>query len=431
MTVSAVKAAKRRVTSEPNYSATPMPATVYRPIAQQALKLTGAEITLVAVAINHDIPTSEVADLMIVETAGAAMTSAPAHAIPLAGTSIGQAFVERTPRRLNHFDVAIDGVQHAGPALVLPLRTTDTVAGVLVALRRDGARTFDDEQLDMMAAFTDQAALAWQLGSTQRRMRELDIIADRDRIARDLHHHVIQRIFAVELALQGTIPRVRSTEVQQRLSGSIDDLQGVIQEIRTAIFDLHGAPPRITGLRQRLDDVVAQVLRIRTTYHCSIRGPLVGCRCCTRRSRRSRCARSGQQRCPACWRDHTCGDGQGRGRRVHRGYRQRSRRPRRHHRQWLDRLASPRAAGRRRVQHRGCSRRRHRAALVSTAALITTHRLHGGCNRLGPSSRGQGPRMAGNSGPASRAIAANWVLFSGGSGTNSPRAVVGISVTSG
>jgi two-component system sensor histidine kinase DevS len=267
MIMPVVKAAKRRVTSEPNYSSAPMPATLYRPIAQQALKLTGAEIALVAVAINHDIPASEVADLMIVETAGAAMTLAPAHAIPVAGTSIGQVFLERTPRRLNNFDVAIDGVQRAGPALVLPLRTTDTVAGVLVALRRDGARTFGDEQLDMMAAFADQAALAWQRGSIQRRMRELDILADRDRIAQDLHHHVIQQIFAVELALQGIIPRARSTEVQQRLSGSIDDLQGVIQEIRTAIFDLHDPPPHITRLRQRLDDAVAQFCgsEVRTT----------------------------------------------------------------------------------------------------------------------------------------------------------------------
>ncbi|BBY38925.1 hypothetical protein MMAN_30590 [Mycobacterium mantenii] len=256
--MSAVEAAKRCVTSQPDYSAAPMPATVYRPIAQQALRLTGAEITLVAVAINHDIPTSDVADLMVVEIARAAITSTPAHAIPIAGTSIGRTFVEGTPRRLNNFDVAIDGVQRAGPALVLPLRTTDTVAGVLVAVRRDGARTFGDEQLDMMAAFTDQAALAWQLGSTQRRMRELDILADRDRIARDLGHQVIQRIFGIGLALQGTIPLARSTEVQQRLSGSIDDLQVVIQEIRAAIFDLHVAPLGITRLRERLDEAVAR-----------------------------------------------------------------------------------------------------------------------------------------------------------------------------
>ena len=61
-----------------------------------------------------------------------------------------------------------------GPALVLPLRAADKVAGVLVALRPVGAPPFSAEQLDMMSAFADQAALAWQLASTQRQMRELE-----------------------------------------------------------------------------------------------------------------------------------------------------------------------------------------------------------------------------------------------------------------
>jgi two-component system sensor histidine kinase DevS len=243
------------------------PTTVYRLIAEEALKLADAEVTLVAVPVDNDMPTSDVADLLIVETAGAGMTSTAAQTIPVAGSSIGQAFIERTPQRLNNIDVPIDGIDSAGPALVLPLRTTDTVAGVVVALRRDGAHPFSDGQLDMMAAFADQAALAWQLASTQRRIRELDVLADRDRIARDLHDHVIQRLFAVGLALQGTIPRARSTEVQQRLSDSVDDLQCVIQEIRTTIFDLHGTSPGITRLRQRLDEAIAQFSgsQLRTT----------------------------------------------------------------------------------------------------------------------------------------------------------------------
>ena len=83
-------------------------------------------------------------------------------------------------------------------------------------------------------------------------------MTDRDRIARDLHDHVIQRLFAVGLSLQGTIPRARVPEVQQRLSECVDDLQQVIQEIRTAIFDLHGSSSGVTRLRQRLDDAIAQ-----------------------------------------------------------------------------------------------------------------------------------------------------------------------------
>jgi two-component system sensor histidine kinase DevS len=116
----------------------------------------------------------------------------------------------------------------------------------------------DNADRRTMATFADQAALAWQLATAQRRVGELDVVTDRDRIARDLHDHVIQRLFAVGLALQGTVPRARDSEVRQRLSEAVDDLQGVIQEIRTAIFDLHGAPQGITRLRQRIDEAIAQ-----------------------------------------------------------------------------------------------------------------------------------------------------------------------------
>ena len=250
------------------------PTAVYRLIAEEALKLTGAETTFVAVPADGDVRTSDVTDLLIVETAGAGRCSTDPQAISVADTTIGQAFLERTPRRFDTVDIAIDGIKSAGPALVLPLRTTDTVAGVVVALRRDGSQPFNDEQLDMMAAFTDQAALAWQLASTQRRVRELDVLADRDRIARDLHDHVIQRLFAVGLSLQGTIPRAKSIEVQQRLSDNVDDLQAVIQEIRTAIFDLHGTSAGITRLRQRLDEAVAQFASAELRTTVQFVGPL-------------------------------------------------------------------------------------------------------------------------------------------------------------
>ena len=58
----------------------------------------------------------------------------------------------------------------------------------------------------MMAAFADQATLAWQLASTQHHMRELDVLSDRDRIARDLHDHVIQRLFAAGPVTAGHHP---------------------------------------------------------------------------------------------------------------------------------------------------------------------------------------------------------------------------------
>ncbi len=240
------------------------PTRVFRLIADEAQKLSGAAAAVVAIPVDPEVPTNEVSELVVAATAGGSAETA-IDIIPVDSTVIGEAFARRAPARFDGID--IDGLGADGPALVLPLRATDTVAGVLVVLRRKGTRPFSDEQLDMMSAFADQAALAWQLASTQRRIRELGILTDRDRIARDLHDHVIQRLFAVGLALQGTVPRARSAEVQQRLSGCIDDLQEVIQEIRTTIFDLHGSNSGMTRLRQRLDEAIAQFssANLRTT----------------------------------------------------------------------------------------------------------------------------------------------------------------------
>ncbi|HUL98509.1 MAG TPA: GAF domain-containing protein, partial [Mycobacterium sp.] len=242
------------------------PTRVFRLIADEALELCGATATFVAVPVDAELPANEVAELLVVETAGDTEIVA-SQTIPVAETEVGEVFTQRTPRRLESIELGMNGVDTDGPALVLPLRTTDTVVGVLVALRHKGEQHFDAQQLDMLAGFADQAALAWQLATTERHLRELDILSDRDRIARDLHDHVIQRLFAVGLTLQGTIPRARSAEVQRRLSNCVDDLQAVIQEIRTAIFDLHGASAGITRLRQRLDDAISQFStpEVRTT----------------------------------------------------------------------------------------------------------------------------------------------------------------------
>nr|WP_221218254.1 MULTISPECIES: GAF domain-containing sensor histidine kinase [unclassified Mycolicibacterium] len=232
------------------------PAQVFRLIADEALALTAADAVLVAVPTDTELPTDQVSELLVVETSGVIGHAQSMEPITVAGNVIGEAFATQTPRRFDNIGDALTAMPGAGPAMVLPLRTTETVAGVVVILRRRGRQTYSDEKLDMMAGFADQATLAWQLATTQRHLRELDVLSDRDRIARDLHDHVIQRLFAIGLTLQGTIPRAKVPEVQQRLVATVDELQGVIQEIRTAIFDLHGGSAGTTRLRQRLDDAV-------------------------------------------------------------------------------------------------------------------------------------------------------------------------------
>lgn len=235
------------------------PAMVFRLIAEEALTLMAGAAALVAVPLDDEAPACEVDDLVIVEVAGEISPAVKQMTVAVSGTSIGGVFHDRTPRRFDRLDLAVDGPVEPGPALVLPLRAADTVAGVLVALRSADEQPFSDKQLDMMAAFADQAALAWRLATAQRQMREVEILTDRDRIARDLHDHVIQRLFAVGLTLQGAAPRARVPAVRESIYSSIDDLQEIIQEIRSAIFDLHAGPSRATGLRHRLDKVIDQL----------------------------------------------------------------------------------------------------------------------------------------------------------------------------
>ncbi|MBB3037175.1 GAF domain-containing sensor histidine kinase [Hoyosella altamirensis] len=252
------------------------PDVVFRNVVTKANQLGGGEISFLALPEDPELPFNEVHELIIVETSekGSGLIRTR---IPLGRTSFGAAFIEQNPQRCERLELQFPELSPhcSGPALLLPLRAEESNSGVLVIARSPNSPPFTDEQMGMMVGFADHAALALRLADAQARVRELDIIADRDRIARDLHDHVIQRLFAIGLSLQGAIPRTRTPEIRQRISDATDDLQTVIQEIRTAIFDLHGGTHGSGGLRKRLDEAIAQLTRdspLKTSVH--IAGPL-------------------------------------------------------------------------------------------------------------------------------------------------------------
>ncbi|WP_458688920.1 GAF domain-containing sensor histidine kinase [Nocardia tengchongensis] len=252
------------------------PSKVLAHVVAHARELTASQQALLAVVADPDEAPEQVTQLVVAHWSGPGEPPA-GHVVRAVDTAVGQALTTRTPLRFDdgrHIDLgtALPGI---GPALVLPLHTPDSTLGVLITLRSAESAPYSDELVELIAAFTDQAALAMQLAVAQRRMRELDILTDRDRIARDLHDHVIQRLFAIGLALQGTVPRARVPEVQKRLADSINDLQDVVEEIRTSIFDLHGGEGHSTRLRQRIERAVKQqttATDIRALMH--ITGPL-------------------------------------------------------------------------------------------------------------------------------------------------------------
>jgi two-component system sensor histidine kinase DevS len=236
------------------------PAMVHGQIVDKAVTLTGGTFSFLALHDNLDF----------LEVAASTPTELVGRRIPIAGTTTGLCFTDRIPLRVDSYD-DLDDLAVGSPAMILPLREPLTVTGVLVCVAPPGPG-FTEAQLTMTSAFADQAGLALHLADAQRRMRELDLLTDRDRIARDLHDHVIQRLFAVGLSLQGALSAAKA-DSSRRITGALDDLQDVVHEIRTAIFDLHGGT--VTRLRQRLEQAVARMTAdspVRPALHIS--GPL-------------------------------------------------------------------------------------------------------------------------------------------------------------
>ena len=135
------------------------------------------------------------------------------------------------------------------------------VLGVIAVARNSDHRPFDAGHLELMNDFADQAAVALTVGAAREQTHELTVLADRERIAHDLHDHVIQRLFAAGMDLQGTIARSRPGEITERLNRTVDDLQTTIEEIRTTIFDLQSAPERKPDFRDRVQAAVADLTR--------------------------------------------------------------------------------------------------------------------------------------------------------------------------
>jgi signal transduction histidine kinase len=145
-----------------------------------------------------------------------------------------------------------------GPCLAIPLRTAHAAEVALVAARRSGAEAFEPAGVPQVSVFADQVAVALDMAARQRLARRLDVYEDRDRIARDLHDHVIQRVFASGLALQATVSRIDDPEIRRRVQGVIAQLDDTVRDIRTTIFDLHTTDAVDAGdsLRRRLLDIV-------------------------------------------------------------------------------------------------------------------------------------------------------------------------------
>ncbi|MGW1210516.1 GAF domain-containing protein [Streptomyces sp. NPDC002499] len=140
-----------------------------------------------------------------------------------------------------------------GPSMMLPLRAEDRLIGTLALPRARGDRPYTSVERLLATQFASQAALALVLADAQYRRARLAVYEDRDRIARDLHDLVVQRLFATGMMLESTQRKGPVDAVHATLGRAVDELQSTIQEVRTAIFALQQPPAEApTGLRGKV-----------------------------------------------------------------------------------------------------------------------------------------------------------------------------------
>jgi len=231
----------------------------------------------VLIPADPDLAPDQVNTLVVSTAAGAHAEEVIGQRVTVEGSTTGAVFRSGTPLITESFRRPIHAFTDVGerPAIVMPLRAGDTVVGVIAVARSVAQQPFDASYVELVSDFASHAALALTLAASRERARELTILADRERIAHDLHDHVIQRLFAAGMDLQGTIARARSPEVAARLNRTVDDLQTTIDDIRKTIFQLQSPPGPDDQFRRRIQDVVANLTQDRgidTTVHLA--GPM-------------------------------------------------------------------------------------------------------------------------------------------------------------
>ena len=143
-----------------------------------------------------------------------------------------------------------------GQLLLLPLGSQGPAAGMLLMTWAAGDIGPRESDVVLLESFAEQAALALQVTQAQEDRGRLAVFEDRDRIGRDLHDLVIQRLFAVGLTLDNAARMTTLPDVSDRITGAVDDIDATIKDIRRTIFEL-STPSSSSDLRAELGEAVA------------------------------------------------------------------------------------------------------------------------------------------------------------------------------
>jgi len=234
------------------------PGEVLTDVTRTARELSGADLALLA------LPEEDGRRMTVSHANGDGAGAVRGLVLPVTGSLSGQVLASGEPMTSADFatderaaQAARGAMSQIGPAIVFPLGAPGNVRGVLTVGRLHGAPPFPEAQADVVAAFAAQAGVALELAATRAEAERLSLYEDRDRIARDLHDLVIQRLYATGMSLEGTMPMITRPEIASRITNAVDAMDETIKDIRATIFALQA---RGTTTRPDLRrDIVAVV----------------------------------------------------------------------------------------------------------------------------------------------------------------------------
>jgi two-component system, NarL family, sensor histidine kinase DevS len=234
------------------------PRQVLASMTGQALELSGADLAVLA------LPTEEGDRLVIEYASGDGAGGVHGLVLPSMDSLSGRVYGNGEALNVDDFaadprtaDALRGPMGHLGPAVVFPLGVPGNVRGVLTVGRRRGGHAFPEAAVDVVASFAAQAGIALELADRRYDEERLSLYEDRDRIARDLHDLVIQRLYATGMSLEGSMPLVTRPELRDRVRHAVDAMDDTIKDIRGTIFALQSrGDGKGPGLRSQVLGIV-------------------------------------------------------------------------------------------------------------------------------------------------------------------------------
>ncbi|NEM90065.1 GAF domain-containing protein [Galbitalea soli] len=226
-------------------------------VATRTLALAGADLVLVVETA------AEPGRLRVTIARGAGEKHFEGTTFAAADSVSESVMVARQPRLLHETDSPPTLGEHAaeyGPMMALPLMARGGALGALLVVRSAGGPRFSRADLELAADFAEQASVAMELAQARADRQRMMLLEDRGRIARDLHDHVIQQLFATGMELQSTLGTLPIGPAMERVDRSITNIDAAISQIRTAIFALSSEQnQRGDTVRHRIIDVVNEI----------------------------------------------------------------------------------------------------------------------------------------------------------------------------